>query len=205
LTYVYDTFLYEEQNSGGEIEMPKEERDFLSEVREQVEAYLDTHEDGLVPGIAAGELGEKWEATDPKLLRGWLMLRWQGFLTDYISMVSRSRSARAGRASVHRVFGEFAEDFQAAGDPEAQERSYKHWYGFYEVTAGEGKVRKAMHRLTSGELKEVAAGYQRRSDENAFYARIITAIQRKVDRAGPDKTVGDVYTQEALERMFERQ
>jgi hypothetical protein len=181
-----------------------EERDFLAEVREAVEVYLDEHEGGLVPGIAAGELGEKWESADPKLLRGWLMVRWQGILADYISTVSRSRSARAGRASVHRTFGQFAEDFQSTDDPEAQEKSYRHWYGFYEVTAGDTKVRKAMHRLTSGELKEVAAGYMRRAEDNSFYAHIIGAIQKKVARGGPDKTVGDVYTPEQLEAMFER-
>jgi hypothetical protein len=181
-----------------------EERDFLAEVREAVEVYLDEHESGLVPGIAAGELGEKWETTDPKLLRGWLMVRWQGILADYISSVSRSRSARAGRQSVHRVFGQFAEDFQSTGDPEAQEKFYRHWYGFYEVTAGDSKVRKAMHRLTALELKEVAAGYTRRSEDNAFYARVMGAIQKKVAKAGSDKTVGDVFAPEQLEAMFER-
>jgi hypothetical protein len=181
-----------------------EERDFLTEVREAVEAYLDAHEDGLVPGIAAAELGEKWESTDPKLLRGWLMTRWQGILADYISVASRSRSARASRQRVHATFGAFREDFEAGESEEEREQFYRHWYGFYEVTVGDSKVRKAMHVLTAGELKQVRAGYIQRSMDNAFYARVMKAIQKKVEEAGPDKTVGDVYTPEQLEAMFER-
>jgi hypothetical protein len=180
-----------------------EDRDFLSEVREQVEKYLDEHEDGLVPGVAAGELGAQWEKIDPKLLRGWLMTRWQGFLTDYISTVSRSRSARAGRASVHRTFGQFASDFQGTDDPEAQERVYRHWYGFYEVTAGEARVRKALHVMTAVEVREVAGGYKRRSDDNLFYAEVLSAIASRV--AGhPGAKVHDLYTPEQLEAMFDR-
>jgi hypothetical protein len=188
----------------GRQRMP-EERDFLTEVREAVEAYLDEHEDGLVPGLAAAELGEKWETTDPKLLRGWLMTRWQGILADYISTVSRSRSARASRQRVHATFGAFVEAFEGAQSPDEQEQFYRHWYGFYEVTSEEGKVRKALHRLSSPELKEVVAGYERRSADNAFYARVMTAIQRKVAKAGSGRIVGDVYTPEQLEAMFERQ
>ncbi len=180
------------------------ERDFLTEVRDAVEAYLDSHENGLQPGVAAAELGEEWEKVDPKLLRGWLMKRWQGVLADYISSVSRSRSARAHRERVHATFGEFADAFEGSETEEEQQRHYRHWLTFHEVTVEGVKTRKAMHRLTSPELAQVQASYEQRSADNAFYARVMGAIQKKVGRAGPNKTVGDVYTPEQLEAMFER-
>lgn len=180
-----------------------DDRDYLAEVREAVEDYLDAHESGLVPGIAAAELGEKWEEIDPKLLRGWLMLRWQGILAEYISTLSRSRTARASRTRTKARFAEFAADFEA-GDTDEREKSYAHWHSFYEVTVGDSKVRKALHYLTSGELRQVRDGYRRRRDENAFYEAVLDQMVKKVARAGVDKTVGDVYSKEQLEAMFER-
>lgn len=180
-----------------------EQRDYVAEVREQVDKYLTEHETGMVSAEAAQELGTKWRATDPDLLLGWLMARWPSLLTDHISHLSRSRSVRARRTRVHAAFEEFSEEFDQSDDEEESEEAYRRWGDFYEVTVGETRVRKAFRALTAGELGQVKDGYVKRAAENDFYARVIGAVQERVARAGPGKTVGDVYTPDQLEAMFE--
>jgi hypothetical protein len=176
-----------------------EERDFITEVREKIEDYLTAHEDGFVPGVAAYDLGSKWQQADPELLQGWLMSRWPSLLTEYISTVSRQRAGRSRRARVHAVFGAIDQ----ANTEEDREAACSRFYEFYEVKAGESKVRKALHAMTAGEVGQVSEAYRQRSRDNLLYACIMDSIQVKVADHGPDATVSSVFTPEQLQAMFE--
>jgi hypothetical protein len=183
-------------------------RDYLAEVKDQVNAYLDEH-DSVVSAVAADELVSKWEAGDPDLLAGWLRARGRQILRDYVYKTSLSRGARRPRDEQRARFAEFREGFEGAlqpggpGTPVQPERA-REFYRYHTVTQGKLLVRKPLGDLTAKQVGEVRDRYRQASRDNAFYARVCEAVRKRVAAAGDDAVVSDVYDPEQLEKMFSR-
>lgn len=177
------------------------DRDYLGEVAEQVAKYIEA-QDSVVSAQAADELVTRWEATDPDLLGGWLRARSRQIVRDYVYAVTLSRGARRPREEQHARFAKFAAGFEDAL-AEGAERG-REFYRYHSVTEGPLLVRKPLGDLNARQVREVRDRYRQAARDNAFYARVYEAVGKRVAAAGEDAVVGDVYTPEQLEKMFNR-
>ena len=187
---------------GREWQAQADARDYLADVRMEVHEYLDSH-DSVVTAQAAEELIARWEASDPDLLIGWLRARGRQVLRDYIYTVTLSqgavnrRQAQQGRFAAYS--GGIENALQSGGQPAAAE-----FYRYHSVTQGPLLVRKPLGDLTAKQVEEVRVRYNQAALDNAFLAKVLEAVGRKVAAAGPDAVVSDVYSPEQLEQMFSR-
>ena len=179
-----------------------DERDYLAEVSEEVAKYLESHEHVISAEVAA-ELIARWEAEDPDLLIGWLRARSRQILRDYVYSVSLSRGARRPREEQQGRFAKFSAGFSEALEGGAEKG--REFYRYHSVTEGPLLVRKPLGDLTAVQVVEVQGRYKKSAAENAFMARVLNAVAKKVAIAGPDAVVGDCYTPAQLEEMFKRQ
>lgn len=177
------------------------ERDYLSEVSEEVAKYLDSH-DHIVSAEAAEELLTRWEAEDTDLMAGWLHARARQILRDYIYNVSLSRGARRPREEQHARFAKFSAGFNKALEDGAE--NGREFYRYHSVTEGPLLVRKPLGAMNARQVGEVRDRYRQASRDNAFYARVLEAVRKKVADASPEAVVSDIYTPEQLENMFTR-
>lgn len=177
-------------------------RDFLEDVREEVNEYLDAH-DRIISAQAAEELIRRWETGDPDLLDGWLRARSHQVLRDYIYTVTLSRGARRTREEQRGRFAQFADGIEGALQAGGLEAA-REFYRYHSVTEGPLSVRKPLSALTANQVGEVRDRYQRAAEDNAFYAKILEAVRMRVAARGDDAVVSDVYSPEQLEKMFTR-
>lgn len=177
-------------------------RDYLTEVREEVNDYLDEH-DSVISAQAAEELIARWEKGDPDLLDGWLRARSYQILRDYVYNVTLSRGARRPREEGRARFAKFAGDFENAlmeGGPEKG----REFYRYHSVNEGPILVRKPLGDLTAKQVGQVRDRYQQAAKDSAFMGKVMEAVRMRVAARGEDATVADVYTPEQLEKMFDR-
>ncbi len=177
------------------------DRDYLAEVREEVNDYLDSH-DHVISAEVANDLVTRWEARDPELLDGWLHARSRQLLRDYVYTTSLSRGARQGRIAQQGRFAKFAagmEDALEGGIEKGRE-----FYRYHSVTEGPLLIRKPLSDLTAKQVGEVRDRYKQAAKDNAFYGRVYEAVRKRVAAKGDDAVVADVYTPEQLENMFDR-
>lgn len=163
-------------------------RDYAGEMHELVSHALEAP--SVVVPLLAHDLVEKLEANDPDLLRGWLMAKAPGLLSEYIGGLLRSRRSHA-RATAKR--GIFANDAarHESGDSEALA-------GWLTTKYFVGPEQKNLGDFTREDLKTASAEYSERSRTNAFEAHFLTALAKKVTGS---KKVSDVYTEEQITRM----
>lgn len=178
-------------------------RDYLSEVREEVNDYLDEH-DSVISAQVAEELISRWEKGDPDLLDGWLRARSYQVLRDYVYNVTLSRGARRSREEGRARFAEFAADFESALNDGGPEKG-REFYRYHSVNEGPLLVRKPLGSLTAKQVGQVRDRYQQTAKDNEFLAKVMEAVRKRVAARGEDATVADVYTPEQLEKMFDRE
>jgi hypothetical protein len=178
------------------------DRDYLSEVREEVNEYLDSH-DSVISAQAAEELIARWEKGDPGLLDGWLRVRSYQVLRDYVYHVTLSRGARRSREEGKARFAEFADGFEEKlreGGPEKG----REFYRMHSVNEGPLLVRKPLSSLNAKQVAQVRDRYQQAAKDSLFMGKVMEAVRMRVAVHGEDATVADVYTPEQLEKMFDR-
>jgi hypothetical protein len=178
------------------------DRDYLSEVRDEVNDYLDEH-DAVISAQAADELISRWEISDPDLLVGWLRARGRQVLRDYVYSVTLSRGARRPREEQRARFAKFAAGMENALEEGADQG--REFYRYHSVTEGPLLVRKPLGDLTAKQVEQVRDRYRQAAQDNTFYARIYEAVRKRVAAQGDGTVVGDLYTPEQLEKMFVRQ
>lgn len=175
---------------------------YLTDMQTKVNEYLDKHADeGVVSAEAAAELITMY----PKLVNGWLMARAPAILTEYVTTVSRSRGARLSLSKLQSRFASFAAQHTAAlasGNTAAAHQSASEFFLFHEVHEGERKVRKPLYSLDATQVSEVSARYTQRAEENRFKAAVMDRIAEKVAEAGPGKVVGDLWTPDQIDKLF---
>jgi hypothetical protein len=176
--------------------------DYLADVREEVDDYLDEH-DHVISAQAAEELISRWEKSNPGLLAGWLRARSHQILRDYVYTVTLSRGARQPRTAQYGRFAKFSEGF--AGALEEGAENGREFYRYHSVTEGPLLIRKPLGDLNARQVGEVRDRYRQAAEDNAFYGRVYEAVRKRVEAAGPDAVVASVYTPEQLEKMFARQ
>jgi hypothetical protein len=180
-------------------------RNYLAEVKKVVGDYLEKH-NPLVFSEAAADLIAQ---DNNGLIDGWLQARKLSLLTEYVSDENRSRRARKPRDEARATFQQFSDEFQDALESDGVEaaRERTGWFfGKLWVTDGEGKrVQQELHTLNARQVTEARDGYRQRAAANKFYAAKLEAVRKKVARAGPEATVGSVYTKEEIDKMFERE
>ncbi len=179
-----------------------EDRDYLNEMAEEVTDYLDAHE-SIVSAQAAEEIVTKLLRSDPDLLTGWLIARSKQILRDYIYTRSLSYGSQRHRDEQRGRFGKFSEGFQQALEEGADKG--REFYRYHSVTEGPILVRKPLSAMTAVQVGEVRDRYRQAAKDMAFMGRIMEAVRKKVEKAGPDKVVSDVFSPEQLENLFRRQ
>lgn len=166
-------------------------RDYAGEMRQLIDQH--TAEGGYIPGIVASELVAKLRATDPDLLAGWLDAQAEQFVREAIGRRDRSIRAHTRRVASAREFQAATESHQAGDDTALRK------YLEIPFTVADGS-RWALGKLTRDDLLYVQSDYQRRADENLFYAALLGAIAKKVTTG----RVEDHYTEQQMASMFEQ-
>lgn len=175
-------------------------RNYLLEVQEAVTAYLDSH-DHVISAEAADELISEWKGTGT--LEGWLNARASSILAEYIYRKSLSRGGRKPRANAHARFRDLSEGIDEAYQAGGAEAS-REYYRMHSVMQDGQQVRKPLNAMNARQLGEVRDRYRAGARDNAFMGKVLEAVRKRVADAGDGKTVGDIYSPEQLEVMFQR-
>lgn len=165
-----------------------EPRDYVAEMNAEIEA--ETAEVVYSAPIAASRIAARLRATDPDLLRGWLDLGAEGFISAAISTRDRALRARARVAQPRNEFALATERF-GRGDASALASWLEVPY------AVENDRRKPLGRMTARDLTYVASRYEGRAAANKFEAAWFRAIAAKV----ADGVVADYFTDQQLHDM----
>lgn len=168
-----------------------EERDYAAEMRAVIDA--ETAGGPYASPVIAEHVVRKLRVTDPDLLDGWLQAQAVNFVRMMINQRDCSARTYARTAINRRAFGDAAK-LHEAGTPDA----VRPWLSVpFPVEDG---TRKRLADLTAADLSFVAERYEDRARENRMTAAFLLALAKKL---GAKKTVGDVYTDAALSRMWD--
>lgn len=165
-------------------------RQYAVEMRELVDETA-AAQSSYIPRILASEIIAKLRRNDPDLLAGWLDLQAEHFVWQMINDRDRSRRSYMRIHAGRGAFAEAAERF-SGGDSEALDNFLS-----MRFTVEDGS-RRELHTLRRDSLTFVADTYEKREKENRFNKTIFRAMAEHVG----NRTVGDVYTNEDLRRMF---
>lgn len=165
-------------------------RDHANEMRKVIDSYTRTGEP-YVAGVVANRIAAWLWEHDPDLLSGWLELNAVAFIRQTIASRDAAGRTRARHAARGRTFAAAANAHQH-GDPEP----LTDFLNVIAVTAN--GARKRLSELTAADLHLVAVDYEARARDNRMYATFLRTLEAKVG----DKTVGQVYTEDQLVRLW---
>ena len=164
-------------------------RDYIAEF----DKYLtDRLPDGdFVAPVVSAEIVEELRSSDPDLLSGWLDVRAEVILTDFIGTRDRTQRAKAVRQRAAVEFNSAAEKL-AAGDPEPM-RVFRE-----RLVVSADNLRRPIGDMTKDDHLFVASEHTRRSEAALLEASFHKAIAKKIP-AG--KTTKDVMSEEDYVRI----
>lgn len=165
------------------------DRDYLAEMRAIIAA--ETASGDYVSALVAQHIVDKLRATDAELLDGWLHANAVGFVRHAINLRDCATRTSARHNAKRSAFSGDAERF-ADGDRTAMSG----WLGVVHVVAD--GTRKKLADLTAADLDHVATDYEHRASENAMTAALLRSIGKRVGK----KTVGEVFTDEQISRLW---
>lgn len=166
-------------------------RDYIAEMNNIVQLAIATKKTYTSSSLAT-EIIRKLRRSDPELLRGWLELQAEEILREHISRQGRSQRAHnrrvSGRAEFGKAVGKYAETANSEVLTSWLDCSY---------TVDENNTKMTLADMTATELDYAAGFHQKLADTNAFEAKFLAALARKV---GTSK-VGSLYTEQQLVEM----
>lgn len=176
--------------------MPAEEqqttfRDYTGEMRAYVKALVKGQRGEHSHTRLANEIVDYLRDHDPELLRGWLEAQAADLIRQYVGHVARSERGHQRAVSGRKRFGDAVER-HASGDPTA----LTDWLS-QQYLINESNSRLPLGKMNREQLEFAAGDYQRRADTNAFEAKFLLALARKV---GSD-TVEEHFNEETICKM----
>lgn len=165
-------------------------RDYAADMRSVIDA--ETSGGPYSSPVVAEHIVAKLRVTDPDLLHGWLEAQAVQFVRMAINQRDCSTRTYARTAARRSQFAADAK-LHEAGEADALVK----WSTVPFVI--EDGTRKRLADLTAADLTFVADTYEQRANENAMTAAFMRALVKRVGK----RTVGDVYTDQQLSRMWE--
>lgn len=157
-------------------------------VDEELERAGGTYVAGLIAQKVVGRLREQ----DPELLNKFLDLQAVPIITRMVGDISRATKTHARHNSNREQFARALERHEAG-----QTRALSSWLDtVYVVTTDE--QRKRLRDMDKQDLEYAINDYTDRARVNAAQAAFLKALAKKIGA----KTVGQVYTDQELSRMW---
>jgi hypothetical protein len=161
-------------------------KDYLAEFSAVVAAHP---MDGTTARIAASEIVAQLRKENPRLLRGWLDLHAETFVTRYIGDECRSLRSYAVSQRARSVFGE------ALDSEEPEDRLFDLLY-----VVNEEKLRKRLADMTKSDHIFVAEKHEQRSKKSLLEAAFHRALAKRIAKG---KTTADVMTEDQCRTLHE--
>lgn len=167
-------------------------RDFSGEMSQLITDLLRESDTDIIPSVAATSLVEKLLKVDAGLLDGWLREHARVFLSEQIK--HRLASARA-RARVNASKSAFAADARrfVGGDSQA----LSPWLNVRYAVDRDNTQRRLLD-MNHDDLIFVATRYSRAAQSSLLEEAFLRALAARVGK----KTVGEVFAEEEIDRMY---
>jgi hypothetical protein len=170
-------------------------RNYLAEMDEAIETALPPTD--FVNAIVAREVVGKLRANDPELLAGWLDLRAEVILTDFLHHRMKNRRSLSPEARKRHVFGEAAAEFGETGDAE-RFRTVTHELFDQFLVVGSDNLRRCIGDMTGADHLFVAEGHA----ETRQAAELLESFHRAVAKKVGNKRTRDVFTESEYRAMY---
>lgn len=171
-------------------------RNLATDIREVVEQEVDAAGGSYIAGIIAVNVVERLRRDDPELLTKFLDQNAIIIIRSMVNDIARSNRHRARSMSTRErsasVFADAVHRFE-----EGDDKALAPWLDtVYVVTTA--NQRKQLRDMDKDDLEYAASDYTARAETNAAQAAFLRALANKVGA----RTVGDMYTDEELARMW---
>lgn len=167
-------------------------RDLAKDVRVVVDQELERAGDTFIAGQVAQKIVNRLRAEDPELLAKFLDQHAIAIITRMVGDISRAQKTHARAHSGGKQYAKALER-HAAGEPAALAA----WLDtLYVVTTDQ--QRKQLRDMDKQDLEFAINDYVQRARINSLQATFLRALAQKVGA----RTVGEVYTDEELGRMW---
>ena len=145
-----------------------------------------------VPGVVAKQIVDHLKENDPKLLHDWLLAHAEGFIRNAIN--NRDKANRATNRTLARrnEFKQAAKQLEG-GDPEALTNFLN------EAVETENGTKVPLKKLDAPGLEWAAYRFGVRAQENGLRKVYLETLAKKLS---PGQTVGDIYTEDDLARIW---
>lgn len=167
-----------------------------NDIREVVEDEIMAAGGTYIAGLIAANVVERLRRDDPELLAKFLDQNALVVVRGMVNDIARSDRQRARNMSTRqRSASVFADAVQRYED--GDDKALAPWLDtVYVVTTA--NQRKQLRDMGREDLEYAASDYTRRAEANAAQAAFLRALANKVGAL----TVGDMYTDEELARMW---
>jgi hypothetical protein len=167
-------------------------RDYAAEMFATIETFVPAG--NYVAALIADDLFNKLEATDPDLLRGFLVeVHGRTTLTDLIARRSNSLRQVSRIMAPRKAFADAAQVFAETGDAGALVASFR-----VEYVVNSDNLRLTVADMTGTDHQFVAGGYE----STAKNASMLAAFHRAVAKKVGDRRTADVFTEEQYDTML---
>jgi hypothetical protein len=169
------------------------ERSFSAEMSQLINDRLEVETGSdVVPAILAWDLVTQLRDSDPELLNGWLHENAKAFLADMLrrrisSLRSRAR-IHAGRSDFQRAVSKFNNGDNAA---------LNSWTSVRYVV-NDSNTQRLLLDMNGEDLNYAASRYSRSANAALLEEAFLRALAAKVGK----KTVGQVFTEDQIDRMY---
>lgn len=170
--------------------------DILEDMARVIQKELDENREGYTPAILAQRIVNRLRDENPELLRRWLSYNAVAFVREALNDRARSlKRSNRQKSSKRSVFREAMEKYEASrNQPGASTRFLD------EVYRTEDGTNKPLRSLRRKDLRYAAGEYRRQAKEVTMRRMFLEALAEKLGES--DQEVGQVYTEEQLERMW---
>lgn len=172
--------------------------DILDEMARVIQEELDANREGYTPAVLAQHIVNKLRLENPELLRRWLSYHAVAFVRDALNDRARTLKRRnRENSSTRSVFREAMKDFEKNPTAASREKLTQFLDEMYTTEDG---TKKPLRRLRRMDLKFAAGQYRLQAREITMRRMFLEALAEKLGEN--DQEVGEVYTEEQLERMW---
>lgn len=161
-------------------------------IRKYVDDELDRAGETYIAGTIAARVVDRLAEDDPALLLQFLQAHAVQIITRMIGEITRSQRSYTRAVADRRLFSGAVERYQ-----QGDENALSAWLDVMYVVNTD-QQRKRLRDMDRDELRWAAEDYNARAKGNLLQSAFLKALATKVGA----KTVGEVYTEEELTRMW---
>lgn len=167
-------------------------RDPVRTIRKYVDAELEQAGETYIAGVIAARIVDRLADEDPALLLQFLQAHAIQIITRMIGEITRSQRSYTRAVTARRVFAGAVERHQ-----EGNEHALASWHNVMYVVNTD-QQRKRLGDMDHDELMWASQDYNARARGNLLQSAFLRALANKVGA----RTVGEVYTEEEITRMW---